>query len=184
MRGIMGNEPVQRAVKRFLIEHGADKGAPYPTTLELIEILKEEIDPQYHGLIEDYWNKITFWDLGYQDDAEVEVTANGGRYTVTVPLTLDKKYASEEDGKETSVSDIDGADLDEFIQIGFYIEDPKDDLGANPLALETMQVNEADATLTFDLDFRPSYIVLDPARRLIERNINDNVKRLDAPSET
>ncbi|MGJ8561124.1 MAG: hypothetical protein ACSHX3_12885 [Litorimonas sp.] len=184
MRGIMGNEPVQRAVKRFLIEHGADKGAPYPTTLELIAILKEEIDPQYHGLIDDYWNKITFWDLTFQNDAEVEIVADGDRFTVTIPLSVDKKYASEEDGKETSVSEIDDAMLDEFVQIGFYAEDPEDDLGASPIALETMRVSEADSTITVTLDERPTHIVLDPARRLIERNINDNVKALDAPSES
>lgn len=184
MRGIMGNEPVQRAVKRFLIEHGADKGAPYPTTLELISILKEEIDPQYHGLIEDYWNKITFWDLSFQQDVDVEIVANGDSFTVTVPLSVDKKYASEEDGKETSVSEIDDAALDEFIQIGFYAEDPEDDLGANPMQLETVRINEANSTITVTLDVRPTHIVLDPARRLIERNINDNVKALDAPSES
>lgn len=184
MRGIIGNEPVQRAVKRFLIEHGADKGAPYPTTLELIAILKEETDPQYHGLIDDYWNKITFWDLSFQQDAEVEIVADGVQFTVSLPLSLDKKYASEEDGKETSVSEIEGATLNEFVQIGFYTEDPEDDLGANPMKLETVRVNEAESTITVTLDKRPTHIVLDPARRLIERNINDNVKALDAPSES
>lgn len=184
MRGIIGNEPVQRAVKRFLIEHGADKGAPYPTTLELIAILKEETDPQYHGLIDDYWNKITFWDLSFQQDVDVEIVAEGDRFTVTIPLSVDKKYASEEDGKETSVSEIDDAALNEFIQIGFYTEDPEDDLGANPMKLETLRVSEADSTVSVTLDERPTHIVLDPARRLIERNINDNVKALDATSES
>jgi ABC-2 type transport system permease protein len=184
MRGIIGNDPVQRSVQRFLIEHGADKGAPYPTTLELIAILKEETDPQYHGLIEDYWNKITFWDLSYQDDADVTVVEDNGVFTVTVPISIDKKYASEEDGKETSVSDIDGAELSTFVPVGFYTEDPKDDLGANPMMLETVLVNEAEATLTFTMNERPTHIVLDPARRLMERNINDNVKKLDAPTES
>ncbi|GHB01277.1 hypothetical protein GCM10009069_25150 [Algimonas arctica] len=184
MRGIMGNEPVQRAVKRFLIEHGADKGAPYPTTLELISTLKEEIDPQYHDLIDDYWNKITFWDLSFQQDAEVVIVADGDRFTVTIPLSVDKKYASEEDGKETSVSEIDDATLNEFIQIGFYTEEPDDDLGAKPMKLETVRVNQTDSTITVTLDERPTHIVLDPARRLIERNINDNVKALDPPSES
>lgn len=184
MRGIIGNEPVQRAVKRFLIEHGADKGAPYPTTLELIDILKEEVDSQYHGLIDDYWNKITFWDLSYTAETDITVVPDGAGFKVTIPLTLDKKYASEEDGKETSVSELDDAFLNEFVQIGFYTEDPKDDLGANPVKLETFHVSEAESVITVTLDERPTHIILDPARRLIERNITDNVKKLDAPSET
>jgi len=184
MRGIIGNEPVQRAVKRFLTEHAAINGAPYPTTLELIATLKEESDPQYHDLIDDYWNKITFWDLGFQDDVDVTVTPVGDRFEVSVPLKLDKKYASEEDGKETSVSEIDGTTLNEFVQIGFYTEDPKDDLGANPMALETVRVDQAEATLTFTVNERPTYIVLDPHRRLIERNVNDNSRDIEDASES
>ena len=184
MRGIIGNELVQRAVKRFLIEHGADKGAPYPTTLELLSILKEEIDPQYHALIDDYWNKITFWELSFQDEVEITVTPVDNRFEITVPITLDKKYASEEDGKETSVSEIDGATLNEFVQLGFYTDNPKDDLGANPMALETVRVNQAEATLTFMVDERPTHIVLDPHRRLIERNVIDNNRDVEDASDS
>jgi len=118
MRNVIGNDNIQRAVKRFLVEHHSNKGAPYPTTLELIDILKEETDPKYHQLIEDYWNKITFWDLSFTD--EIKVSAKGDAFDVSIPVKIDKKYASEEDGKETSVSEIDGAELNEWVEIGFY----------------------------------------------------------------
>jgi hypothetical protein len=74
--------------------------------------------------------------------------------------------------------------LSEFVQIGFYTEDPKADLGANPVALETVQVDQAEATLTFTVDERPTHIVLDPHRRLIERNINDNTKDVEDASDS
>lgn len=184
MRGLIGNEQVQRATKRFLIDYHSDKGAPYPTTLELLDLLKEEAGPQYHQLIDDYWNKITFWDLSFQDEADVTVEAEGNEFVVTIPLSIDKKYADEEDGRETSVSEIEGAGLDEFIQIGFYTEDPEEDLGANPMATEIVRVNEAESAVTVRVPERPTHIVLDPARYLIERNTNDNTKKLDEPSES
>lgn len=184
MRGIIGNEPVQRAVKRFLIEHAAINGAPYPTTLEFLDMLKDETEPQYHALIDDYWNKITFWDLAYQDEASVTISEANGRFEVSIPITLDKKYASEEDGDETSVSEIEGAELNEWIPVGFYTEDPKDDLGSNPMALEMVRVTDPETVLTFTMDERPTHVVLDPHRRLIERNINDNAKEIDADSES
>lgn len=184
MRGLMGNEPVQTAVRRFLTEYHASNGAPYPTTLELIDLFKEEIDPEHHALIDDYWNKITFWDLGYQDETEITVTPVGNRFEVSIPLTLDKKYASEEDGEETSVSEIDGAELNELVQIGFYTEDPKDTLGSNPMALETIRISEAERTVTVTLDERPTHVVLDPHRYLIERNVNDNSRNIESASES
>ena len=174
MRHIMGNDDIQRAVKRFLVEYHADNGTPYPTTLELIEILKEETDPRYHQLIEDYWNKITFWDLSFTD--EIKLSAKGDKFDVSLPIKIDKKYASEEDGKETSVTKIDDAELNEWVEIGFYTEDPKDDLGTNPFATRVVRLTEAESVQEFTLDKKPTHIVLDPKRSLIERNVKDNVK--------
>lgn len=176
MRHIMGNDNIQRGVKRFLLEYHGSKGAPYPTTLELIDIFKEETDSKYHQLIEDYWNKITFWDLSFTD--EVKLTAKGNSFDVSLTIKVDKKYASEEDGKETSVSKIDDAELNEWVEIGFYTEDPKDDLGSNPFATRIVRVTEAESVQEFTLDKKPTHIVLDPKRSLIERNIKDNVKAL------
>ena len=50
MRNIIGNDTIQKAVKRFLTEYHGTKGAPYPTTLELIELLKEESAVSYTHL--------------------------------------------------------------------------------------------------------------------------------------
>ena len=135
-------------------------------------------------MIDDYWNKITFWDLSFQDEADVTVEVEGNEFVVTIPLSIDKKYADEEDGRETSVSEIEDAGLDEFVQIGFYTEDPEEDLGASPMATEIVRVNEAESTVTVRVPERPTHIVLDPARYLIERNTNDNTKKLDEPSES
>jgi len=162
MRHMIGNDNIQRAVKRFLIEYHGTKGAPYPTTLELIDILKEETDPEYHQLIDDYWNKITFWDFSFADD--IKITAKNNSFTVSIPIKVDKKYASEEDGKETSVTEIDDANLNEWVEIGFYTEDPKDDLGANPFTTRRVQLSDVESVKNFTLDKRPTHIVLDPKR--------------------
>ncbi len=182
MRGIAGNQPVQRAVKRFLMEHHGSKGAPYPTTLELLDILKEEIDPDYHGLIDDYWNNITFWDLAISDDPVV-TEREDGQFDISLPITLDKTYASEEDGEETSISEIEGATLDEWIPVAFYLEDPKDDLGAFVDDYKMVRVTEAETTLTFTLPDRPTHVILDPHRYLIEKNTNDNIRQIGGDEE-
>ena len=178
LRGYLGDEPVRVAVKRFLDEHNASNGAPYPTTLELIDILRDEFGPEYHGLLDDYWNKITFWEMAV--DGDVEVRPVGDRFEVRIPVTLKKTYASSEDGKETDVTEIEGESLNEFVQVGFYTDDPKDDLGANPFALERATIDAAEQVLTFTVDTRPTHIVLDPKRLLIERNTGNNVAKVDA----
>jgi len=164
---------VQEAMRKFLKEHGTS-GPPYPTTLELVSQLKETLGSDYHQLIKDYFDKITFWELKIEDD--VDVTANGSKYDVSLPISVNKKYAARKDGKETSVADIPGADLNEWVEVAFYTEDPKETLGENPFLSKVMKITEAEMTLEFTLDKRPTHILLDPKRLLIERNLTDNVK--------
>ena len=76
------------------------------------------------------------------------------------------------------MTEIDDANLNEWVEIGFYSEDPKDGLGANPFATRIVLLSEAETVQDFTLDKRPTHIVLDPKRALIERNIKDNVKEL------
>lgn len=181
MRGVIGDAPVKRATQSFLRDHHADNGAPYPTTLELLELFREEIDAEYHPLIEDYWNNITFWDLSFADDPTVTDIGNG-RFEVTVPVALDKLYASSEDGAETSVTEIDGASLESWVVVAAYTEDPSETLGINPAAQVTARIDEAEATVTLVVDGEPTHVVLDPHRYLVERNVGDNTSTLETAS--
>ena len=179
MRGLMGADEVEESVRRFLNEYRATNGAPYPTTLELLDVFREEIDPRYHELIEDYWNRITLWELSF--DADPTVTEVGeGRWQVTVPIALDKLYASEEDGEETSATEMDGRRLDEFVVVGLYIEDPEDSLGSDPAHQEIVRVDAKTKTVTLEVGVEPTHVVLDPHRFLIERKVDDNVAELQA----
>jgi ABC-type transport system involved in multi-copper enzyme maturation permease subunit len=173
LRHYAGTQAVQTAIRSFLEEHGTS-GPPYPTTLELVSQLKETLGPDYHQLIKDYFDRITFWELKIEDD--VDITAAGDKFQLSLPIKIDKKYAAKKDGKETSVSEIPGASLNEWVQVGFYTEDPKETLGENPFFIKTVKITEAETTLDFTLDQRPTHIMLDPKRLLIERNLTDNVK--------
>ncbi len=176
LKQYMGKDLMQGAIRGFLDEYGS-KGPPYPTTKELVAALRAAAPANMQGLITDYWDRITFWDLKFDDDITVKPNTDGG-YTVDLTAIVDKKIASEEDGKETSVSEIDGESLNEWIEIGFYKEDPKKTLGDEWLKLERVRITDATTALSFDLDERPAFVLLDPRRLLMERNIKDNVKTL------
>ena len=176
LKQYMGKDKMQGAIRGFLQEFGS-KGPPYPTTKELVEALRAAAGPKWQQLITDYWDRITFWDLGYDGDVTVEPNEAGG-YTVNLTVMVDKKIASEKDGKETSVTKMDGENLDEWVEIGFYKEDPKKTLGDDWIKLERVHITQPKTKLSFDLDERPAYVLLDPRRLLIERNVKDNVKTL------
>ncbi|MBL4597005.1 MAG: hypothetical protein JKX99_10565 [Robiginitomaculum sp.] len=173
----MGEAKMQGAIRAFLDDFGS-KGPPYPTTKELVEYLRAAASDDMQVLITDYWDRITFWDMKFLDDSTtVKPNASGG-YTVEFTAVVDKLIASEEDGKETSVSEIEGEALQEWVEVGFYDKDPTETLGGDWLQLERVHIHEAETKLSFELDERPNYIVLDPRRLLIERNVDDNQLKL------
>ena len=178
LREIIGDAAVERAV-RNLVDTFGSKGPPYTTTQDLVDRLVAEAGPGNAEFVRDMWDRITFWRIAVEDGIEVEPLA-GDRVRVRVPYTLDKRYAASEDGKETSVTESGEGVLDEPLQVGFYLEDPEDDLGANPFALETVRVTEAEGVLEFELDQRPAWVWLDPNRALIERDVNNNRREIVA----
>ena len=174
LRHTLGDEVVQTAIRDFLREEGTQR-PPYPTTLSLVDRLEAAAGPEHATFVRDHWDRITFWELKLGED--ITVTPAGSGFEVSVPVTLDKKYASQEDGAETSVlEDPELGELDEWFEVGFYASDPKPDLGASPMHIEAVRVTENESVLTFTVPERPTHIVLDPKRLLIERDVNDNTR--------
>ncbi len=176
LKQYIGKDRMQGAIRAFLRAYGY-KGPPYPTTAQLVQHLRAAAGPKWQGLITDYWDRIVFWDLKFGDRIAVKPGKDGG-YSVSLTVIVDKKIADEETGKETSVSKIKGETLNEWIEIGFYDHDPKKTLGDDWLKLERVHITKPETALTFTLDKRPSFVVLDPRRLLIERNVKDNEKAL------
>ncbi len=177
----LGEDKLQGAIKSFLQEYG-QKGPPYPTTKQLVEHIRAVAPEEYQGLITDLWDRITLWKLSFEGEAEI--TENPDKtYTVKFTLKTDKMIADEESGKETSVSKIDGEELSEWVEIGFYDKDPKETLGDDWLKLERVKITRDKTDLSFTLPEKPEYILLDPRRLLIERNVKDNKKQLKIKAE-
>ena len=176
LKHYIGRDNMHHAMRNFLYDYGL-KGPPYPTTLELVEYLREVAGSDYDQLITDYWDRITYWDLSYGED-DIKVSPNSdGTHKIEIPFKLDKKISTEEKPKQISVTDIEGEGLSEWIEIGFYKNLPKEKW-SDWSQLEKIRINKTESTLTFNVKERPNHIALDPRRLLMERNVTDNVKAL------
>ncbi len=173
LKHYMGEDEMQGAIRKFVDDFGS-KGPPYPTTANLVDYLRAAASEEYQQLITDYWDRIVFWDLKFMPDTLNVKKSDDGTYQVEFTLRTDKRIASEENGKETSVDEMDLEDFDEWIEIGFYDQDPADTLGDDWLKLERIHITQLETELSFTLETEPSHIMLDPRRLLIERNVTDN----------
>ena len=182
LRGYIGADRVNAALRDLLVEYGEGR-APFATTEQVVAALKARAPDEYHQLIDDQWERITWWALGYGEEGPSVSETRDGRFRVVIPLTLDKTINHGEDGAQTSVTEIEGETLNEWVEVGFYGDTPKSSWGAWQ-ALERARVDAETRVLEFIVDERPTHVALDPRRLLQERNVLDNVRKLPAAGGT
>ena len=164
----MGEERVNAALRRLINGH-AFKGAPYPTSLNLVADLRAEATtPAQQQLITDLFENITLYDL-----KTTKVTSHrraDGRYDVALTVTARKMYASGK-GKETD------APMAEDLQVGLFSAKPGDKaFGAKDvIALERRPIRTGTQTVTFIAARAPTWAGIDPYNVLIDRNSDDNL---------
>ena len=163
----VGEETVNRALRKLIAEHGF-KGAPYPTTLDFLRILRAEVAPDKQALVTDLFEKITLYDLKTKS-ATVKKRADG-RSDVKLVVEAKKMYADGR-GKETDAA------LNEVLDVGLFTAEPgkKDFAQKDVVAMERRPIRSGTQTLTFVTKVAPRFAGVDPYNFVIDRNGDDNV---------
>jgi len=167
LKDYVGEDVVNRSLKRLVALRGF-KSDPYAISTDLLSILKEEAGPEHHGLIEDFFEKITIYDVK-MEESRVEEMADG-RFKVSLDVELAKVYADKEGNETEGVFDIP-------VDIGLFLKNPgDDDYSADDVILfERRMITDAKSTLEIIVDKKPLVAGIDPYNKLIDRNSNDNL---------
>jgi aminopeptidase N len=164
----LGEAAVNRALSR-LVAQFKFKGAPYPRSVDLIRLFREEAKtPEQQALITDLFERITLYDLKVQ--APTAVKRADGKWDVTLPVEAKKFYADGQGNeKETP--------LGEAIEIGLFTAEPG--RGAfnrkDVIRMERQPVRTGRQVLKFITDRKPTHAGVDPYNFYIDRNSADNV---------
>jgi len=172
IKDALGEDAVNRAL-RNLISETAYRYDPYPTTRDLLRLLRAEATTEaQHDLITDMFENITLWDLKV-DEATV-AARDDGRFDVTINIEAEK-YVADGEGQQTEVP------LDMPIDIGIFTKNLDDVFEGDDhvLLFEKHQIKSGESTLTFVVDEIPSHVGIDPYNKLIDRNSDDNVETVD-----
>jgi len=172
LRHLMEPGEMNLTLRGFVEDYGS-KGAPFPTTLELIAALREAAPEELQQFITDSWDEITLWETSIGKDIQL-TSKDSDKFTVTATINLAKKYADPDTGEES-----DAPTLDEFVEVGFYTEDPSNSWEETPILIKRLRLTEAETQVSFELDVKPGYIVVDPRALLIERKYDDNVRSIN-----
>ena len=168
VKELIGEDKVNAAL-RSLVDKFAYAGHPYPTSVDLVDAIREQTPEKYHGVLSDLFEKITLY--GNRTTEATYVKQPDGKYEVTIEVDCHKFYANSK-GLETE------AELDEWIEIGAFAEPPSGRRYGKTLHRELVHVTKKTNTFKFIVDSKPDRAGIDPFSLLIDRVPGDNLKRV------
>lgn len=168
LKEMIGEDKVNAAL-RTLVDRFAYKEPPYPTSVELIDALREQTPPELHYLLEELFDRITLY-------SNRVITAkaskqDNNRWLVTLEVEC-RKFEADDQGNETEVP------FEHTIEIGAFAEPAAGEEFAETLLREKRTVKSGLNTLSFELDSLPHSAGIDPFLLLVDRVPADNVRRV------
>ncbi|MFL5354755.1 ABC transporter permease/M1 family aminopeptidase [Archangium sp.] len=168
LKDLLGEEPVDRALRELLRTEGGPGGAA--TTRDLLARLYAVAPGELHPLIEGWLEEITLYDLKLESAAVTPLP--DGRYEVKMRIAAARSQA-DGSGNESPV------ELSESIQVGIFSAHPDQAAGTGqvlylrPRALHS-GINEVSAVV----DAQPAVVAVDPYITRVDRNRFDNLRAL------
>jgi ABC-2 type transport system permease protein len=163
MQDYIGEDNVNKALAEFT-KAFAFKGPPYPTSLDLMSYLQKYTPPEYQSLFDDLWRNVTLYDNRTRSATYSQLP--NGKYKVDMAVEA-HKFRADAKGQDHAVP------LNDFIDIG--IEDSKGKF----LYLQKQKIEKEQSAFTITVDSVPAQAGIDPILKLIDRNPDDNVIKVE-----
>ena len=177
IRDALGEAAVNRALAN-LIREKAYAWNPYPTSLDLIRLLRAEATTEaQQNLITDLFEHITLWDFKART-ATVTARADG-RFDVTLSVDV-AKFEADGKGQESEKP------MNGMVDIGLFTRDPAKAKKGDDfvILLEKRRLHSGKNVITLTVDKRPLKAGIDPYNKLIDRNSNDNLTNVEEAAES
>ena len=169
LRDEIGEEPLNRALKRFLQDKGYQE-SPFATSSELVDYIRAEAPAGKQALITDLFEKIVFY-----DNRVLEASAKkraDGQWDVTMKLHLAKMEADGR-GKETARA------YDEPVEVGVFARAKgAKEADEKVLLLDKRALSGANPVVTVTVKEQPFEVGVDPYNKMIDRVSRDNRKEV------
>ncbi|HZQ22319.1 MAG TPA: M1 family aminopeptidase [Terriglobales bacterium] len=163
LQDYIGEDKVNQALAEFIKAYGF-KGAPYPTSLDMIGYFQKVTPPEYQYLYDDMFKNITLYDNRAKSATFTQ--RPDGKYQIGLVLES-KKLRSDGRGQESEIP------VHDWIDVGVT------DASGHYLYLQKHRIDAASTQLTLTVDKAPTGAGIDPLNKLIDRNPDDNMMRLE-----
>ena len=193
----IGEDTLNAALKRY-IEKVQFQEAPYTTSIEMVDYVREVTPDTLQYVIKDMFETVTLY-----KNRIVEVTStelDNGKYQVDIEFEV-SKYRNNEKGKRYYSDDhldsisyktekmrkpLYSVPLADYIEIGIFgeeevdarLSDGQDKSKETELYLQKHKITEINNKITLIVDQQPKEVGVDPYNKLIDTNSEDNRREL------
>ncbi|MGB1069904.1 MAG: M1 family aminopeptidase, partial [Henriciella sp.] len=167
LQDYIGEDVVNRTLSR-LIDLRGFQGDPYATTLDFLDLLREEAGPEWDDLITDFFERIIIFDLKATGATKRALGDNLWEVTLDVDAA---KFVADGAGIQTEEP------IDYMVDIGIFTRDLEGSISGSDhvLFMEKRRVNEDQMQFVITVEGEPVWAGIDPYNKLIDRNTDDNL---------
>ena len=165
LRDRLGADVVNGALRRFRDKY-AGPDAPPPTSRALYAKLRAVTPDSLKPLLSDLFEHITIWDVR-TDSAKAE-PVEGGAYRVTLFVEASKARAD-------SIGNQAPVEMDDLVEIGVFAGNAGKGSPGESLYLKQHRIRAGKQAIVITVPRQPTRAGIDPYRKLIERERDDNV---------
>ncbi|MCK5171558.1 MAG: hypothetical protein KAQ75_16895, partial [Bacteroidales bacterium] len=163
----IGEEKINSALKKFVADY-AYQEAPFVTSLEFIDYLKDVTPDSLQYMIHDMFETITLYE-NKVSDVSYETLENG-KYQVNFSVEC-QKFRADSLGRENEI------EINDWIDIAVFSKEVNDSTKKETeIFLQKFKIEEVKRDFEFVIDYKPSKVGIDPYFKLIDRHRDDNTK--------
>jgi len=186
----IGEEKLNATLKRY-VEKVQFQEAPYTTSLEMVNYIKEVTPDSLQYVIKDMFETITLYKNRIVEAKSIPL--RDGKYQVDIEFEV-SKYRNDEKGKkfygekvgdtltyqsEKMSKPILSVPLQDYIDIGIFTEEEIDGkIEVKELYLQKHKITQINNKITIIVDKKPVEVGVDPYNKLIDTQSEDNRRKL------
>ncbi len=189
MSDYLGEDKFNAVVKRFAQKYQF-KPAPYPTSVNFVNDIREVTPDSLQYLIKDMFETITLYDNKVADASFKKLGEN--KYEVNIEALV-SKYRSTKKGKsvytnkagdsitytpENRKRPIESLPLADYIEVGVFGKENEETGVEKPLYLQKLKITDIKNDFKIIVNEEPVEVGIDPYNKLIDRNSDDNRQRV------
>ncbi|HTI08670.1 MAG TPA: hypothetical protein VL832_08940 [Puia sp.] len=175
LASLIGEDSLNAALRELRDQFALRDGGIYAGSYDLYRVLQRHVPDSFRYFLEDSWEKVAFY-----DNKVVGATATplgkGDAYKVVLTVDVKKVYM-DSTGKEQAATG-----MNDFVDIGVYAGAAHAGVGwgglSKALYLKRLRLSAGRHTLELTVQGKPGKVAIDPERKLMDRNREDNIKEL------